>query len=329
LPAHLSHLNNSNADHQTYDFRFDYDFSRLRADSTGEIFFRADFSNHAGYWDAIVKAPPGKSKRDGSSHASTDWRVRDKRWFDESSGQNWANKFNQLLNGGSRLATHKATQFDQLLYKASKPCVGISDARLEVSVKGEYSSDLDYGFSFIGSLKNFKMREAYGYMHEIKPQFNLDVHVDASARMNFQSGFVKLFGRTGLALGGLNIKGKGQRCSKPTHLQKQKLKGTHVGILEVGPYHNIEAQLGASGVFTGSMDLSAGMYARETAQIYPTRLGLNQPDYQRFGGAHDPVLSANVNAAFDGTLVVAVKPTLGYRARLVFRDKELMDTAVG
>jgi hypothetical protein len=76
------------------------------------------------------------------------------------------------------------------------------------------------------------------------------------------------------------------------------------------------------------MDLSAGLSAGELAQIFPTRLGLNKQHYQPFGGAHDPVLTANTDAAFDGTIIVAVKPTLGYRARLVFGDRQLMDMAV-
>jgi hypothetical protein len=159
-------------------------------------------------------------------------------------------------------------------------------------------------------------------LHELKPEFKLDVHVDASARMNFQSGFVKLLGKSGLSLGGLNVKAK--LCFQDADYRLM----LYAGILENRPYHHFEAQLGALGVFMGSMDLSVGLSAGELAQIFPTRLGLNKPHYQAVGGAHDPVLVANTNVAFDGTIVVVVKPTLGYRAQLVFGDRQLMDMAV-
>lgn len=71
MPSHLKKRTLPNT--KVYDFHYDWNFQRLRRDA-GPIHFRADFSNHPGYWDKIVASDnDSPAKRDASS-----WRELDK-----------------------------------------------------------------------------------------------------------------------------------------------------------------------------------------------------------------------------------------------------------
>lgn len=308
LPTRLQKIKRSIQKPRIYDFHFDYNFKNLRR-AGGEIYFRADFSNHPGYWDAVVSSPAGtKAKRE--LRTRDNWRTLDKRWVEEFDATKWNNKFDDLLNKDSfrNWGLSKVTDFAQTIYDGQKPCQGVADARLRVHVQGHYETKIDYGTSLVGSLKNFKFSEAYGYIRELAPEFRFSAEINGEARLNFQSDFVKLLGKSDLGIAGLNIK----------------------GILEIGPYHNIEAQLGASGTISGRVFAQAMLNSTHNIDHrFPVdKLGAPRGDYSPSAFVPEPVIFSEHNIDFDGQIITSVKPILGFRLRLNFRGQMLMDTAL-
>jgi len=294
----------SDKEHEIYDFSFDYDFSNLRA-SSGEIYFRSDISNHPGYWGSIVQpAAQGSKKR--SVRTKYNWREHDKRWLSPA-GTDWKQRFKDLLNKDSPRAygLNRKADFDEAVYDGSKPCAGIQDAKLVVEVKGYYETKVDYGFSIIGTLRSFKLTEAYGYLIEVSPKILFHASIEGSARLNIQSDFVNLLKRSKQAAG-INIK----------------------GIVQVGPYFDVGVQLGATGLLDGKLAFDASLESPGISHIFPINLGVNGGDYSPKAHVDKPTMTSTRSGDFDGDAILSLKPVLGFRLRLLYGDKSLMDTSV-
>jgi hypothetical protein len=294
----------SGTEHEIYDFRFDYNFNNLRA-SSGEIYFRSDISNHPGYWGSIVEpAAEGFKKR--SVRTKYNWREHDKRWLSPS-GTDWRKRFEDLLNKVTphTYGLNRKADFDETVYEGSKPCAGIQDAKLVVEVKGYYETKIDYGFSIIGTLKSFKLTEAYGYLREVGPEILFHASIEGSARLNIQSDFINLLKRS-KQTAGINIK----------------------GIVQVGPYFDVGVQLGATGLLDGRLSFDASLGSPVVDHIFPINLGVNGGDYYPKAHVDKPTMSSTRSGDFDGNAILSLKPVLGFRLRLLYGDTSLMDTSV-
>ncbi|KAF1992565.1 glycoside hydrolase family 18 protein [Aulographum hederae CBS 113979] len=317
LASHLVKLKRAVPDYRVYDLEFDYDFKNLRRDG-GEIYFRVDASNHPGYWDAVVAPPRDMSRKRGEERAEErglrsrdNWREFDRRWLEETHPEKWAGKFDTVLHDGGEQngGLEMKTALRQALYSARHVCEGMEDAHLEVKARASYSSKVDYGMSFMGALKNFEFSEAYGYIRELVPEFWFDASIEGRAKFDFQSPFVTLYGESVLPLAGFNIK----------------------GIIELSPYHSIEAQLGATGVYSGSTHISAKLAAEGNIDHYipPSLDPLPRGGpYHRFADVPRPSLHAKVTADYDGSVVLTLRPTFGYGVSLTYRGTHLAETTI-
>ncbi|KAB8251022.1 hypothetical protein BDV35DRAFT_399858 [Aspergillus flavus] len=179
LPGHLRKRHPTA--YKVYDFHYDYDFHNLRRDG-GEVYFRADLSNHPGFWDEIVKADHNSPVK----RSAENWRQLDRRYWSESK-EDWLKRFNALLVKG-HTGLEKHYEFNQCLVESKAVC-GTSSAQVKASVYGEFNTTMDFGMSLIGTLRNFGFSEAYSYFNQEAFSMRMGAAFTARARMYFDSGW--------------------------------------------------------------------------------------------------------------------------------------------
>ncbi|KAA8895207.1 hypothetical protein FN846DRAFT_348546 [Sphaerosporella brunnea] len=289
--------------YKVYDLHFDYNFKQLRRDG-GEVYFRADVSNHPGYWDAVVAASHSRKMK----RTKDNWREIDRRWYDEKTSDGWVEKFQGLLMK-PRIGVDVALPFAKTIYDGTKDCGGITDARLSVNIRGTFSTQLDNGGSFIGKLRNFQFQEAYSYFRHTDPQAQLSVQIDGQARVKMQSQMISFASFDG-DLGQFNIK----------------------GIFEVGPYVEISGQLGATGLIAGNITHNS-QFGLVNAFDYmlPASLGQIPNDVPFFFSGNRPVIEtteSSFSASYNGEVMVSVRVDAGYHISLSAFQTELVDTDI-
>ncbi|KAF7184582.1 hypothetical protein CNMCM7691_005766 [Aspergillus felis] len=245
--------------YKVYDFHYDYDFHQLRRDG-GEVYFRADLSNHPGYWKEVVAAAHDSAVK----RTADNWRQLDRRFWSESN-EDWLKRFNSLLvQGNTGLKKHY--EFQQCLFEATGVCQN-ADGRATAYVYGEFNTTMDLGMTLIGTLRNFQFSEAYSYFNQESFSIRMGAGFQAGARMYFDSGWVPIGSFDGF---GMNSYIK--------------------GIFTVNPYFKMDARLEAdayvSAQATGEISISHDRFR----YYLPVGLGNNPTsvtgDWNRHESAH-------------------------------------------
>ncbi|KAH8738309.1 hypothetical protein BGZ61DRAFT_583252 [Ilyonectria robusta] len=316
VPSHLEKRAPENA--KVYRLEYDYKFHELRADG-GEVFVRADASTHPGYWDEIVASKTGKgiSRRDPKN-----WREDEMSWFrergfvgdavqerGESSSLNWwLEKFKALLKAHDNYGVHKLFDYKQVLYSATKSCPGLGDASLEARLEGRVETTFDYGISVIGTLKNFNFDQSYAYFHV--HDFNMSTMsvVDAYAKIQMQTQKLPILGWLDLFGGNFNVK----------------------GLLEVGPFFDIQAQLRAALTLSGQARAGLTFRSRGLSWMYPQ--GMNEWPTKDLLTTYEPEIllspKTEVSVKAKGDLTVAINPALGFELKVTWNDNNLVNNDV-
>ena len=207
LPPHLSKRFAHGP--AVYNLTFDYDFRRVPRQAGEESHLRIDFSNHVGYWDAIVNATAGsntkKSKRafDGRNHKrwlEDQWRddvhingisihELHRRWFG-SGILDWLKKLVQTFASPS--LTHNIDhKFTAKIVDQKSGC-NIRGVNVESKILAEASVGIHvettFGISIITKLTfPLDLSQSYVYFAN-KGSIDGSFKLEGSVKANYQSG---------------------------------------------------------------------------------------------------------------------------------------------
>lgn len=326
VPGHLLKRAPQNA--TVYEIKYDYNLRHLRRDG-GEVYVRVDASDHPGYWDKVVSSVTSTSKRSYEPH---EWRDFHLAWFEkhgyiqandsDDSGSTtggprkrgfgsaswWSDAFKSLLTSGAGYGFHKKYSFSQVLYSASKTCPGALDAGVEARVEGTFETRLDYGISLIGTLKNFNFEEAYAYFSMSKMEADGRGIVEAHAAFQIQSQKLPILDHLDPFGGSFNIK----------------------GLVEVGPYVDITAQLLASITASGTVTAGIRLGAQEFTWMYPQSLNTwpASDQMEPFPSYNAPQAGSEVAIASEGSLTVSLTPAMGFQIIMAYGGSSLVNTEI-
>lgn len=118
---------------QVYDFKFDYDMTRLRRDS-GKLYIRIDYANVRGYWDAVLKGT-GQNLQD---------RI--------DTHHHWMDRLD--INGTDHLGDTKKQSLDQLIFHGRQTCRtknGQEPQGFAIVTQGQVDVKFFYGFSMMAT----------------------------------------------------------------------------------------------------------------------------------------------------------------------------------
>ncbi|KAA8652731.1 uncharacterized protein ATNIH1004_001636 [Aspergillus tanneri] len=211
------------------DAEISYDFGLVKRDS-GEIYIRIDYSNSLGYWNSIVQGDPAKKRKRTAAPLSER--------FYSSSASDWKSKFDQLrhVNSAAPITLGQGSlnkkSFDVMLSGESpeKCSTKGDDGYLKMGVSGTLHEELEFGYSFVGTISpSFNIEEAYGYF---------DTNLQLTGALNFNGkGYLSV--PAGMA--GANL------FNSPV----SAWGFSHPGICDFGPWVNIEAQMTGEGEING------------------------------------------------------------------------------
>lgn len=299
LPGHLRKRHPTA--YKVYDFHYDYDFHNLRRDG-GEVYFRADLSNHPGFWDEIVKADHNSPVK----RSAENWRQLDRRYWSESK-EDWLKRFNALLVKG-HTGLEKHYEFNQCLVESKAVC-GTSSAQVKASVYGEFNTTMDFGMSLIGTLRNFGFSEAYSYFNQEAFSMRMGAAFTARARMYFDSGWKSV--------------GSFDQFGMNSYIK---------GIFTVNPYFKMDARLEAD-AYVSAMATTEMTISHDRFRYYlPVDLG-NSPtsvtgDFN-FDTVTGPISGiGNIEAKAGGGLVFGFRPSVGLDLTVQLKDRKYVDTSI-
>jgi len=159
-----------------------YDFSlveRAKRD-VNDVFIRVDYSNIPGYWNAMVDSPGRRQKK----------RSRiDKRFF-SSNPEDWKMKFDTLPKNSR---TPFTAYFETHLYDEVMLCDGQKDNQLKIrmSKPGRASGESRWGYTSVGTLRPFKLEQAYGFFdNDIELSVELEVKALGAIHAKAAHGFM-------------------------------------------------------------------------------------------------------------------------------------------
>ncbi|CEL11918.1 hypothetical protein ASPCAL15012 [Aspergillus calidoustus] len=218
IPGHLRKRHPSAE--RVYNFHYDYNFHNLRRDG-GEVYFRADFSTHVGYWYELVEA----SHDSPVKRSAENWRELDRRFWSETK-QDWRKRFEALLvYGGQGLRKHY--EWNECLFEAKAVC-GIAEFDSEARVFGEMNTTMDFGTSLIGTLRNFDFQEAFSFWNQEDFSMRMGAKFHARARLYMDSGWMSVGSFSDF---GMNVSagapGSGPRASIPLTIPSNIPLRTH------------------------------------------------------------------------------------------------------
>ncbi|CAI7624461.1 unnamed protein product [Penicillium pancosmium] len=286
---------------KVYEFRYDYEFKKLRRDG-GEIYFRADLSNHPGYWDEIVAASPDSPVK----RSAENWRHLDRRFW-SSSWEDWQKRFNSLLTKGNE-GLKKHYEFNQCLFEAKGVCKN-ADIGAKAFVYGEFNTTMDLGMSLIGTLKNFGFSESYAYFNQEAFSMRMGAGFEARARMYFDSGWASM--------------GSFEPFGMNSFIK---------GIFTINPYFKMDARVEAdayiSAQATGEISIS-----HERFRYYlPVNLGNNPTEITGdwdLSSVTGPISGlGDIEAKAGGGLVLGFRPSIGIDINLQLQEEEYVNTSI-
>jgi hypothetical protein len=164
VPAHLALRNPTSV---VYDFRFDYNMPLVRRDA-GTISIRMDYSNVAGYWNAVVNSAGTTS---GGTDSKRDLKGIVERFYSDNK-DNWFAKFDALspdTKGFSDLSSN--ITIDHLLFYNTEMCPtsdGQQGEGIAVTIEGALNAGFYYGFSMIATWdpsSTVKVHESAGFLN--------------------------------------------------------------------------------------------------------------------------------------------------------------------
>ncbi|KAJ4199396.1 hypothetical protein NW767_008204 [Fusarium falciforme] len=318
IPSHLQKRAPQGA--KIYQLEYDYNFHERREDG-GEVFVRIDGSTHPGYWDQIVASKTGQGI---TRRNPENWRQDEMAWFAErgfvhnqtettkrgespSTGW-WVKQFKTLLDEHSDYGVHKKFDYKQVLYNANKTCRwtgGLGQASLEARLEGSLETTFDYGISLIGTLKQFNFDQAYAYFHVSNFDMEAVSVVDAYAGIQMQTRKSPILGWLDLFGANFNVK----------------------GLVEVGPFFDIQAQLRAALKLSGEARAGLTFKSRAITWMYPQAMD-EWPDSNAFT-THEPDIGLRpkkeISVRASGDLTIAINPALGFQVKLTWLGKQLVN----
>lgn len=286
---------------KVYELQYDYQFKKLRRDG-GEIYFRADLSNHPGYWDEIVAASPDSPVK----RSAENWRHLDRRFW-SSSWEDWQKRFNSLLTKGNE-GLKKHYEFNECLFEAKGVCKN-ADIGAKAFVYGEFNTTMDLGMSLIGTLKNFGFSESYAYFNQEAFSMRMGAGFEARARMYFDSGWASM--------------GSFEPFGMNSFVK---------GIFTINPYFRMDARVEAdayiSAQATGEISISHDRFR----YYLPVNLGNNPTEVTGdwdLSSVTGPISGlGDIEAKAGGGLVLGFRPTIGIDINLQFQGEDYVDTSI-
>ncbi|KAB2570582.1 Killer toxin subunits alpha/beta [Lasiodiplodia theobromae] len=289
MPQELRKRSTGEPHGKVYEFRYDYNFKNLRR-AAGTVHFRADVSNHPGYWDEIVAADNDSPVKKRNQH---NWREMDKRWVKENEPDSWRKRFLQLLTRKD-VGTLKEYSFKQNLYRTTRVCSDNLAAWLTMDAEGDLTTTMDFGQTIVGTLNNFQFAQAFAFMRQSDFKVHITAGLSAEARARMQTPLTSLDGSSLSTFGSnYNIK----------------------GILKINPYLDVRAQIQAEAIVSlqGVVDVTVAtpmfhyMFPEELETVPTTPIsGWNI--LTRHSNLNSPgKLSVDVG----GAVTISVVPVLG------------------
>ncbi|KAJ4244051.1 hypothetical protein NW762_014664 [Fusarium torreyae] len=315
VPSHLQKRAPQRA--KRYHLEYDYNFHERRTDG-GEIFVRIDGSTHPGYWDKIVTSKTGNGI---SRRSPENWRQDEMVWFQErgfahngtenvkrgeSSSTNWwLDQFNDLIKNHGHWGVHKEIDYSQVLYSASKSCPGGTDASLEARLEGSLNTTFDYGISLIGTLKQFNFDQAFAYFHVSDLDMTTASVLDAYAKVQMQTKKSPILGWLDLFGGNFNVK----------------------GLVEVGPFFDVQAQLRAALKISGEVRAGLTFQSSEFTWMYPQAMEVwpEEKGFTTYNPTIDLKPNQELSVRANGDLTVAINPALGFQVKVTWLGKRLVN----
>lgn len=201
-----------------------HDFSKVKRDA-GDIFVRIDYSNSNQYWSKIVQGDPIKHKRG----MAPDLHKR----FYSSASSDWKDKFDSLRNlqQPSSLNSNGQLSKDNIKVTLSgeqkEKCTAKGDdGFLNMDIAGKMYEDLEFGFTFVGTIApTFHIEEANGY-YDTSISFNAQLTFDGKGSLDIPAGL---------------------ESQKLFHSPVSAWGFSHPGICDFGPTVNVEVAMTGKG----------------------------------------------------------------------------------
>lgn len=251
-----------------------HDFGLAKRDA-GDILVRIDYSNSHGYWKSIVQGDPVKGGGGPALH---------KRFY-SAAASDWKSKFDGLrnleqpssLNGVG--AIRKENIHVSLSGEQREKCPGkADDGFLDMSISGKMHENLEFGFTFVGTISpTFHMEEANGF-YDTNMDFNAQLDFDGKGHMDVPAGMApkKLF-------------------SSPV----SAWSFSHPGICSFGPKLNVEVEMTGKGEIDAKFSAAFAIANAEAmTDGLPTSTGPHK------GGLFNKLLSN----AWSGDVSLPAKP---------------------
>ncbi|KAE8363570.1 hypothetical protein BDV27DRAFT_158663 [Aspergillus caelatus] len=188
LPDHL--VKRAPSTRKVMDLNFSYNFglAKRAASVDDRLQIRVDYSNIPGYWNDIVDEEGEESsdkRRRGitpriSAHDISHKELH-KRFFSDDSAP-WGRKINKLVS--APYYTDLSYDFDSpMFYEKIDNCKGEQEKYLSMWAKGECKVGTKFGFTFIGTLDEFHLSQAYGFI-DFKFDMETTIGVKGNAALN-------------------------------------------------------------------------------------------------------------------------------------------------
>lgn len=282
IPQEFEHMTNTTVKELSFSYRFDL----VRRDS-GEIYLRADYSNIAGYWNAMVDSPPSKRKRSTTTADKLDRRF----WSTTPS------KWGQLRAGiDSGVGSVFSSDLTATLVRMVLSCGSDAsdDAFIEILSSGTASGSSRMGISLVGTISpDFNIQEINAFM---------DTQLDVNLNLDFA-----MYGQYGLPFTTAPL------LSGPLQIDEFN----HIGLLSIVPTLEMDVSLSANQGSNIAANFSTGLHAFTSQNIVQAFPGSALPSSgQTNQQTVQNTFSGEVFDASGGGIKVDVQPKLGLAVTL-------------
>ncbi|KAJ0420269.1 hypothetical protein BJY00DRAFT_313208 [Aspergillus carlsbadensis] len=299
IPSHLRKRHPSAE--RVYEFHYDYNFHSLRRDG-GEVYFRADFSTHVGYWYELVQAAHDSPVK----RSADNWRELGRRFWSETK-EDWRKRFDALLvNGNQGLRKHY--EWNECLFEAKAVC-GIAEFDSEARVFGELNTTMDFGTSLIGTLRNFDFQEAYSFWNQEHFSMKMGAKFHVRARLYLDSGW--------MSIGSFHDFG---------------MNAFLKAILTVNPYFHLDTRVEADAYISAGATTEISVSNERFRYFLPDDLGNNPTSIGGdffFNTAMSPIsATGDMEPKVGGGIVFSFRPSVIANVGVDLRGKQYIDTDV-
>lgn len=275
IPSSLQGIQNKTVKQLSFDYRFD-----LAKRDSGDIFFRADYSNIGGYWNTFVDSPTDTRKRSTVDSL--------KRRFWDPASPHWGSLWQDIDKASAGKGSTFKADLAAKLVSMTKSC-GSNSAFAEILSSGTASGSSRMGISMVGTISpKLHIEEVNAFMDT---QLDLNVNLDFALYGKFeQSPITESLVQLPLVVDAFD----------------------HIGLISIAPTLKVDTTLRVNAGSSISANFSTGLHAFTSKNIVQSFPGVALYPYgQTEQQTIQKTFDGEVFDASGGSIKVDVQPRLG------------------